>query len=49
MQLIWVFPVMNTADSIKILRNLLSHGTRSLLWILPSDYFSTDSKQYLTR
>jgi len=29
------------------LRNLLFHDTGSLLWILPSDYFSTDSKQYL--
>ena len=30
------------------LGNLLFLGSDSLAWILPSDYFSTDSKQYLT-
>ena len=30
------------------LGNLLFLGSDSLAWILPSDYFSTDSKQYLS-
>ena len=42
-QVIRVLPLMNTADSIYV-----PWFRVPLIWILPSDYLSTDSKQYST-
>ena len=45
LQLIRVFPLVNTADGIYVIcRSLVQAHS----WILPLDYFSTDSKQYST-